>query len=604
MNQPSSGLFPALIGYYRRLSNDPNESVADYGFTVQKIHFQIVLNPDGTLFSFEDIRKRNDKGKSIPRPLLVTDGGGRSGAGLKPFFGWDNTGYVLGRDNKGKPARAEEMFAAFRDLHKSFLPELAGDDGFVALCRFLDAWKPEQAESLENWEEAAGLNLVFKLRARQGYIHQTDAFRAAWLRSMTPEDPEEKPVFGISLVSGENEELARLHPQIKGVIGANTTGAAIVSFNLNAFESYGKSQSFNAPVGTGDAFRYTTALNRLLAEDTRRVRLGDATVVFWSDQLEGAELEQIFKQTLTEDAPKEEKEESQEPEEAEHAPTVDRVREYMEAVREGKLHAMFPNPDAPFYVLGLSPNASRLNIRYWLVGTVGDFARRLDDHAECLKMTGAKPNDPPLVIRRLLWETAREPKDVAPHLAGAVARAVLGGFPYPQALFNAVLVRVRADSVMNHRRAAILKAYLIRNRNEEVPVALNQEHPDEAYQLGRLFAAFEYAQTSALGDLNRTVKDAYFSAAAATPASVFPRLMRLHHHHVEKLPNNPDEARREKTRTKLFFERLVQEICSHVSHFPPHLSLERQGLFYIAYFHQRQSFFTKRADQTQETNDE
>ena len=177
MSQPASGLLPALIGYYQRLENDPNEGVAEYGFSVEKIHFQIVLEPDGSLFSFDDIRLRNDKGKPIPRPLLVPDGGGRSGTGLKPFFGWDNTGYVLGRDNKGKPERAEEMFAAFRELHKSFLPELASDEGFVALCRFLDGWKPERAESLPNWEEAAGLNVVFKLRAREGYIHQSEAVR-------------------------------------------------------------------------------------------------------------------------------------------------------------------------------------------------------------------------------------------------------------------------------------------------------------------------------------------------------------------------------------------------------------------------------------------
>ena len=282
MSQPSSGLLPALIGYYQRLENDPSQGVAEFGFSVEKIHFEIVLEPDGTLAAFQDIRLRNDKGKPIPKPLLVTDGGGRSGSGVKPFFGWDNTGYVLGRDNKGNPKRAEEMFAAFRELHNSFLPELEKDEGFVALCRFLDAWKPEQAESLPNWEEAAGLNVVFRLRAREGYVHQSEAVRAAWLRSIAKEDTKDKPVRGVSLLTGEEEELARLHPQIKGVIGANTTGAAIVSFNLDAFESYGKSQSFNAPVGTRDAFRYTTALNRLLADDTRKVRIGDATVVFWS----------------------------------------------------------------------------------------------------------------------------------------------------------------------------------------------------------------------------------------------------------------------------------------------------------------------------------
>jgi CRISPR-associated protein Csd1 len=596
MSQPTSGLLPALVGYYRRLENDPDGGVADFGFSVEKIHFQIVLETDGSLFSFNDIRLRTEKGKPIPRPMVLPDGGGRSGTALKPNFSWDNTGYALGRDNKDNPKRAAEMFAAFRDLHRSFLPELESDEGFMALCRFLDAWKPEQAESLPNWEEAAGLNVVFKLRAREGFIHESDPVRAAWLRSIALQNPKDKPILGVSLMSGSEEELARLHPQINGVTGANTTGAAIVSFNLNAFESYGKSQSFNAPVGTRDAFRYTTALNRLLADRSRRVRIGDATVVFWSDRLEGADAEPIFREMFGDDFPR--------TEEAEHAPTVTRLKNFLDAARQGRLQDVIKDPDAPFYVLGLSPNASRLNVRYWLVGTVSQFAERLAEHVERLEMTGAKPNDPPLVIRRLLLETVREAKDIPPQLAGEVARTVLGGFPYPQALFNAIVRLILIDSQMNHRRAAILKAFLIRNRKEEVPVALNKEHPDEAYQLGRLFAVLEFAQMNALPTVNRTVKDAFFSSAAATPASVFPRLIRLHHHHLEKLPTNPEAAGREKKRTKGFFERLDQEICSTISKFPHHLSLERQGLFYIAYFHQRQDFFTKRIDESQEKNDE
>ena len=287
MTQPTSGLLPALIGYYRRLVDDPNQSVADVGFSVEKIHFCIVLEPDGKLFDFQDIRERNDRGKPFPRSLLVPDGGGRSGTGLKPFFCWDNTGYALGRDNKGKPDRAADMFAAFRDLHLSFRDELAGDEGFSALCRFLERWEPARAEQLPNWEEAAGLNVVFKLRARERYIHQSEAVRSAWSRRAAAQGGDEANVAGVSLVDGEEGDLARLHPQLGGVAGANTSGAALVSFNLDAFESYGKSQSFNAPVGTRDAFRYTTALNRLLADDARRVRIGDATVVFWSDRPEG-----------------------------------------------------------------------------------------------------------------------------------------------------------------------------------------------------------------------------------------------------------------------------------------------------------------------------
>jgi len=595
MTQVASGLLPALVGYYRRLEADPAQAVADYGFSREKIHFAVVLDPDGTLISLDDIRESNDRKKPIPTLLLVPDRGGRSGTGLKPFFCWDNTGYALGRDNKDKPERAASMFAEFRELHLSFRDELAGDEGFTALCRFLERWEPSRAESLSNWSEATGLNVVFKLRARTAYIHQSDAVRGAWLRHVAAQGESEPGARGISLVSGDEEEIARLHPQIRGVIGANTTGAAIISFNLDAFESYGKSQSYNAPVSTRDAFRYTTALNRLLADDRRRVRIGDATVVFWTDRQEAADAEEFFREVFGEEIVQD----------GEHQKTIDRLRAFLYAARQGRLADKLSHPDAPFYVLGLSPNASRLNVRYWLAGTVQDFARRLAEHGARLDIVGARPGDPPLVIRRLVAETAREPKDIAPQLAGEVARSVLAGLPYPQVLFTAVVRRIRADSAMDHRRAAILKAFLILNCRKEVPVALDKETPDESYQLGRLFSALEKAQEDSIeGTLNRTIKDAYFGSAAATPASVFPRLMRLHHHHVEKLPASTEEARTLKKRTKGYFERLVQDIYSRITRFPAHLPLEKQGMFYIGYYHQRQDFFTTKPATIEATTDE
>ena len=374
---------------------------------------------------------------------------------------------------------------------------------------FLDAWKPERAESLPNWEEAAGLNIVFKLRAREGYIHQSDPVRglAAFDYSARPQGKARSRHF---LGQRPGEELARLHPQIKGVVGANTTGAAIVSFNLDAFESYGKSQSFNAPVGTGDAFRYTTALNRLLADDARRVRIGDATVVFWSDRPEGGEAEAIFRQIFGDDTPR--------TEEAEHHPTVARVKNFLDAARQGQLHDKIPNPDAPFYVLGLSPNASRLNVRYWLVGTVRDFAQRLDAHTERLEMTGAKPNDPPLVIRRLLLETARGEGHRSPTgRRGREGRA--RWIPLPASIVQCVLRAIRIEADVNHVKAAILKAYLIRSGATTMETSINKMHPEPAYHCGPLLALLEFVQEQALPTVKAGVVRRHMAAAMATPAS-------------------------------------------------------------------------------------
>ena len=586
MNQVANSPLPALLQYYDRLQRDPDQSVAEFGFSREKIHFQVVLDRDGSIFALEDIREANERGRSIHRLLLVPDGGGRSGTSIKPNFCWDNTGYVLGRDNKGKPDRADRMFEAFRELHLSMRDRLADDEGYTTLCRFLEAWQPDKAEALPNWEEAAGKNVVFVVRGREGFVHQSEAVKVAWLERVKDDTAADAGERGVSLLSGDETDLARLHPLISGVTGANTTGAAIVSFNLDAFTSYGKSQSYNAPLGVQEAFRYTTALNRLLANGTRRVRIGDATVVFWSDRAEAADAEEVLRQIFGEEVP--------EKASAEHGVTVDRVRMFLDAARKGRLVDELDDPKAPFYILGLSPNASRINVRYWLPGTVQQFAERLAQHAEDLDMVGGAEHGPPLPVRRILDQTARDRKDVPPQLAGALARAVLGGLPYPPAVFSGIIRRVRVDATINHQRAAFLKAFLRRNKKKEVPMALNKDHPDEAYHLGRLFAALEKTQEDASKrKLNSTLKDKYFGAAAATPASVFPRLLQLHQHHMNKIENPGFRVNREK---------MIGEICGHLGRFPSHLPLDQQGLFYIAYYHQREAFLLKKETAEQETN--
>ncbi len=574
-------ILSALVDYYRR--QEAADKIAPFGFARAGIHFAIVINPDGTLREnrLEDIQvnrvinEKTGKSRQVPRSMRLPDRGGRSGTKIFPFFMWDNTGYVLGRDNKGKPERAEKMFAAFRDLHFS-LADKVDDDDYQAVCTFLKNWNPADAEKLDNWDQACGLNLVFRVY-RDGtpkWAHESKAVQGAWLKFLSDDSDS---VIGTSLLSGNDEPLARLHPLLQGVVGANTMGAAIVSFNAAAYESYGKEQSYNAPVGEQDAFRYTTALNQLLRDERRRVRIGDATVVFWSEQ--PSPFEDLFGNVVAEQG-------------SEDETVLAEVKGFFSALRRGAPHGGLADPETKFYVLGLSPNASRLSIRFWLEGTVGEFAGRLRQHADDLEMVGAREGDPPLMIRRLLLETAREPKEIAPQLAGQVAAAVLGGGRYPQTLYTSVIRRIRIDRQINHRRAAILKACLLRSQRhltpkepKEIPVSLNVDHKDAAYHLGRLFAALEKTQEDA-GQTNKTIRDGYYGSASAMPASVFPKIIRMHQYHLNKLENKGQRVNR---------ERLVQEICSHIAErFPSHLSLEDQGLFHIGYYHQRQDFFKKR----------
>lgn len=587
MTSLASSPLPALIDYYRRLEADPAQQVAEFGFSREKIHFQIVLNLEGEIGAVEDLRATSERGSRIPDLRVVPDGGGRSGTSLKPFFCWDNTGYALGADRKGNSDRARAKFASFRDLHVAVRDNVGNDPGYDALCRFLERWDPSQATTLSGWDELAGKNVVFRLRGHQEFIHDSPRVKEAW-RSRLKATNREKAARGISILSGKKDTLARLHPLMKGVSHAQPTGAALVSFNQDAFTSYGRTQSYNSPLSETEAFQYTTALNRLLADTDRRTLLGDATVVFWTDRPEATDVDTLMMDLFGDSAPRNQGAESSE--------LKDRLAGFLRAARDGRLGEVVEDPDAPYYVLGLSPNAGRLSVRFWIAGSVAQFASRLALHAEHLAVLDRGEEAPLPGIRRLLCETARAPEDIPPQLAGEVARAVLAGLPYPQVLFAAVVRRIHADRRMNPVRVAILKAYLVRNRKKEVPMALNTNHADEAYQLGRLFAVLEKTQEdSSERQLNATIKDRYFGAASATPSTVFPLLLRLHQHHLAKI---------EKPGWRINREKLVTEICSRISRFPLHLSLERQGLFYIAYYHQRQDLFTRKSPAAQEQTDE
>lgn len=580
-----------LVEYYDRLDADPNEDIARFGFSRQKISFVIVLNPDGTLSAFHDARVEDGK-RRVPRLVVVPGQAKSSGSGVNPGFLWDNSQYMLGfKEDDAKPDRTLRAFEAFRDRHLALEGEI-GDKGFSTACKFLREWDPARPAA---GSELAGIAVafgVFRLAGEQGYLHERPKVRSYWLEQVGAD----RGVMRVpSLISGEVQPIARLHePKIKGVRGAQSSGAPLVSFNDRAYESYGKSQNFNAPVGIEDAFKYCTALNRLTTKRDRNVHLGDTTVVYWSEKPTQFESDMfgVF-----------------EMENAEDDGTLDQLKGFFNSLRRAAEGISIEDADVPFYVLGLSPNAARVSVRFWLAGTVQQFAEKLGQHVVDLALAGGPPDMPPITLQRMIDQTARERKDIQPLLGGAVLRSVLTGGPYPASLATAVLRRIRADGqtggVNGHIRAAILKAYLLRKaritkQKEIILMSLDENCTHVPYQLGRLFAALEKTQEDAAfgREINATIKDRYFSSASANPVAAFPRLLRLHAHHLDKLGA-------EKRGLKIVREKLIQEICGRIDAeegFPAHLPLDEQGLFFIGYYHQRQDFFTSKKSDSETTH--
>lgn len=572
-------ILQALQAYYERLVADPERDVPLPGFSTAKIGFALVLATDGRLVDVIDLREAKGK-KSIARQMEVPQAVKRT-VGLAANFFWDNTGYVLGAAGKGNQARTLRAHQTFKGLCR----EVAGqvdDPGVKAVLAFLDAWRPTPEPELPGglaWEEIRDQNLVFRLEGHKGFVHESPALRKAWLAHC---QQGQDVVMGQCLVSGEMEPLARLHPAIKGVRGAQSTGGNLVSFNLDAFTSYGKTQSYNAPVGETAAFAYTTALNCLLADDAHRILIGDATTIFWSER--SSLMEGAFK-TMLEGQSKN----------AEDTSQTNELSMFLDAARKGLPHDA-PEARVPFYVLGLSPNAGRLSVRFWLVSTVAEMAWRLGQHLEDISLVRQfenQPEFPPMWL--MLRETAAQGKaeNIPPQLAGEVTRALLEGSAYPRSLLAALIGRVRADGEMGYARAAFVKAYLCRLRrlNEsyandpdsmEVNVSLDIESKNPAYRLGRLFAVLEKLQGDAIKGANTTIRDRYMSAASSAPQATFPQLLRLAQAHIKK----SDWGRN--------YDERIKEILNEVEAFPRTLSMEQQGLFFLGYYHQVVDLFTKK----------
>lgn len=575
-------LLQSLDRYYTRMTE--RGEAEPPGFSREKISFAIILAEDGSVQQCLDLRQASGR-KLVPRQLEVPAAVKRT-AGILPNLLWDKSAYVLGR-TAGEGRRTADEHAAFRKEHLGLLAQTT-DAGLLALRRFLESWRPESFDAPPFLPEMLDANLVFRLDGETGYLHERLAARQLVEAQSGGDAPQ-----AFCLISGQEAPVQRLHPVIKGVEGAQTAGAALVSFNLEAFESYGKKQGDNAPTSQAAAFRYGAALNRLLDRGgaNRLPRpVGDAAIVFWADASEAVakQAEDLFAAMLDP------------PAETDDATPNARLRDALQLLAEGRpVRDVAPElaQGVRFHVLGLSPNAARLSVRFWLTDRFDVLAQRLAQHHADLAIEPQPWRRPPSVPRLLLMSTALLQKfdNIPPLLAGEVMRAVLTGGAYPHSLLAASLIRLRAgDDAASGWHAAVIRAVLVREarlrrgrpadaatKKETELVSLDPEEPNAAYQLGRMFAMAEIAQRMALGQVNASIRDRYFGAASATPASVFPLLLRGMQNHLSKLRKDGKGG---------FIEREMEQIAAQLpSNLPRSLRLQEQGRFVIGYYHQRRA---------------
>lgn len=560
------------------------------GWSMVKVSWGLELTPEGQIQRLWPLEIADAKGKKRPQ-LIKLPAQTKKTVGVVSNFLCENSSYILGRDNKGKPERSLECFKACAARHREILAEVEHPMA-KAILRFFAGWNPQTAEEnavlAPEWEEILkGGNLVFCMDGV--YAQAVPEIAQAWDEAYADDENAE---MGRCLVTGQKAPVAILHPSIKGIVGAQSSGAALVSFNAPSLESFGKDdrdkqgQGRNAPVSTYAAFAYTEALNYLLREPAYHSRLGDTTLIYWAEGAEEEYSSAMAGMMFSDNMEQED------------------LKDVMEALSSGKtvLWNKLPlNPDNRFYILGIAPNAARLAVRFFLQNTFGSFAANLDRHQKRLEIVRpAFDEREGLSVWSLLRETAnpnsRDKKPPEP-LVSALMRAVLMNTPYPAELFIQTEIRLRAEHEVSRGKAAILKAYLLRNvvelnpdnhpYKEVLQVQLNETTTYMPYRLGRLFAVLEALQLKANPGINATIKDRYFNSACATPAVVFPTLVRLTQNHLNKLDGG----------IKVYYDKMITGLFNAVEEsYPVRLSLQDQGIFQIGYYHQKQKLFTKKEE--------
>ncbi len=582
-------ILQALVDYYEELA--AQGKIARPGWAKVKVSWALEIDENGTLLDVLPLRRPGEDGKKmLPREMELPAPVKRT-VGIFPNFLWDTSTYFLGLDNKGKEKRAADCFEAAKALHQKLLSS-ANSPAAKAVVAFFENWNPRNADAIPAFaahkkDLLAGDNLCFFYGG--SFVAEDAAVRSAWQNAYESAADGETTYC---LITGQETVPELVHPAIKNVRDAQSSGAALVSFNAPAFCSYGKEQNANAPVSKYAAFAYTSALNYLLADRQHVKVIGNTTVVYWAKNAE-EQYQDAFAALF-------------DGTDNEHVSDTD-LDALMTSVAEGKPYnfdGFLLMPDNDFYILGLSPNAARLSVRFFYRSRFGEIVRNLKRHYEDIQIVSdhrSKWNAIPLwaLLRETVNQKASD-KSPLPQLAGDVMKSMLSGGRYPETLMNQTMLRIRAEHDITRGKAGIIKAYLIRN-TENLPeresimevsqVSLNAESSYTPYVLGRLFAVLEGVQQAANPGINATIKDRFFNSACATPAAVFPILLKLSNSHLKKLD----------TGKAVWWSRQIGELTDRLGDsFPAHHSLQEQGSFVLGYYHQTQKRFEKKTNTDKE----
>lgn len=552
-------ILKALYDYYNRC-----EGLSAKGLEQKEIGYLIVIDKDGTFVRIES----RMKDKKTAQTFLVLQTIKRSGRKYAPNILWDNYEYVIGGADES--AKKHDTFIRMIEKLKEQVPS---DRYLNAISEFYK--KNEKLEDIIKndvlYEEMhkSKKNISFLLQGESKIAAENEK---VWnlILSQSADDG----IYGICLVTGKKDSVARLHTTIKLT---KDTGP-LVSFKTDrGYDSYGKEQGYNAQISGDAEFAYTTALNAMLQKGSHnKFSVGNRTFVFWAssnseaaEQIEGSLFDLLGYIEEEVDDPN---------------AKIEQVRKVFTAIYSGSLKTSLEDR---FYILGLAPNSARIAVVYWSECSLKEFAGKILCHFEDMKIKDTRIDKKPYMgIKSMLAAVTLNGKqsEATPNLPEAVVKSIFQGTPYPFTLFSACIRRIRAESgnkdAIRIARMAIIKAYLnrINDNNKKIETMLDKSNTNQGYLCGRLFAVLENLQYAA--NKQDSIRSGYMNAASSTPSAVYPTILKLSNSHYSKLA-------KDKKGLAIYFDNQKKEIMAQISDFPDTLDLSDQGRFFLGYYHQK-----------------
>ena len=555
-------ILKALYDYYKRCDNLPTK-----GMEEKEIGFLIVLSPKGEFLRFEDCRT----GKDHARLYLVKKHVGRSSAAVANYL-YDNSAYVLGYSDKSN-GKEQLYFDTFKTQIEYIAEAFPDNNEILAVKAFYNNSREEIIQTVSQdplWEDIKK-NLSKKYSTFSFRI-EGDLRIVAEKKEILQLEEKDSSDATFCLVSGEYG--VPVDTTTATMIPGSQATAKLVAFQVNSgYDSYGKSKCGNAPISEEADFAYTTALNSMLQKDSHnKFMLGSRTFVFWASNNNEASIE-------TEESLFDLLGFSDEVNDDPNAKIM-KVRMVFESIYSG---IMKTGLDDKFYILGLAPNSARIAVVYWSETTLKDFAEKILRHFSDMEIHDTRKDKKPYMgIREIISSVTLGGKmsDATPNLPETVVKSIFQGLPYPATLYSACLRRIRAEQKLTVTRAAIIKAYLNRqsNNNKKIDIMLDKDNNNQGYLCGRLFAVLENLQFAANGQ--DSIRSSYMNAASTTPSTVFSTILKLSNNHYGKLA-------KDKKGLANFFDNQKKEIMAMLQEFPDTLELNDQGRFFLGYYHQK-----------------